>query len=127
MSIVYVDQQGATVRKNGGQLLVVVKGKQPYAIPMNEIEQLVLQGNVQLTTQAAVALLRADARVVFTDRHGGLAPAHRRKAAVRQRSLPHATLQAIYRQSRRSRSPRVTSTTTSCPSTIGVGRSHSPL
>lgn len=71
MTIMVVDQQGATVRKNGGQIQVVVRGRQPYNVPLNEIEQMVLQGNVQLTTQAAAALLRAEARVVFTDRYGG--------------------------------------------------------
>lgn len=71
MTVMVVDQQGATVRKNGGQIQVVVRGRQPYSMPLNEIEQIILQGNVQLTTQAAAALLRAEARVLFTDRYGG--------------------------------------------------------
>jgi CRISPR-associated protein Cas1 len=101
MSIVYVDQQGATVRKNGGQLQVVVRGKQPYAIPINEVEQLILQGNVQLTTQAASALLRAEARVLFTDRFGGNPfDLNSRKGRARDALRQQAQLRLIENESR---------------------------
>jgi CRISPR-associated protein Cas1 len=70
MAIVYVDQQGATVQKNGGQLRVMYRGQPTFTIPSNDLEQLVLQGNVQITTQAALMLLALKVDVVFTNQYG---------------------------------------------------------
>ncbi len=70
MATVYVDQQGATVQKDGGRLRVQFKGQTLLAIPINDLEQLQLMGNVQLTTQAAVMLMREGVDVVFMSRYG---------------------------------------------------------
>jgi len=70
MAIVYVDQQGATVHKDGGRLRVVFKGQPLLEIPIHDLEQLQLIGNVQLTTQSAVLLLREQVDVVFLSRYG---------------------------------------------------------
>jgi CRISPR-associated protein Cas1 len=70
MAIVYVDQQGATVHKHGGQLRVMVRGQTTFAIPTNDLEQLVLQGNVQITTQALLMLVSNKVDVVFTSQYG---------------------------------------------------------
>jgi CRISPR-associated protein Cas1 len=62
---VYVREQGAVVRKRGGQLQIT-KGRQKLQeLPLMNIEQIILMGNVQLTTQAAKYMLRQDIDVVF--------------------------------------------------------------
>lgn len=70
MAIMYVDQQGATVHKDGGRLRVIFKGQPLFEIPIHDLEQLQLIGNVQLTTQSAVLLLREQVDVVFLSRYG---------------------------------------------------------
>lgn len=70
MAIVYVDHQGATVHKDGGRLRVMFKGQSLLEIPIHDLEQLQLIGNVQLTTQSAVLLLREQVDVVFLSRYG---------------------------------------------------------
>jgi len=67
---VYVHEQGSYVRKKGG-LLLVTKGKDKLKqLPLMKIEQLVLMGNVQLTTQAAKYFLDQGVDVVFMTTHG---------------------------------------------------------
>lgn len=70
MSVVYVREQGATVRKVGEQLRVLQGQKTLLKVPMANLEQLILIGNVQLTTQAAAMLLRAETDVVFMSTYG---------------------------------------------------------
>lgn len=62
---VYVHEQGAIVRKKGG-LLQIVKGKNTLKeLPLMKIEQLVLVGNVQVTTQAGKYMVGQGIDVVF--------------------------------------------------------------
>lgn len=48
---VYVQEQGGYIGKQGECLLIKVGGKQPIEVPMIEISQLSIFGNVQVTTQ----------------------------------------------------------------------------
>lgn len=62
---VYVHEQGAVVRKKGG-LLKITKGRDTIReLPLMKIEQLVLVGNVQVTTQAGKYLVKQGIDVVF--------------------------------------------------------------
>lgn len=57
MAIVYVREQGATIHRNYMQL-VIRKGSQIYKrIPITYVEQLILFGNIQITSQTVEALL----------------------------------------------------------------------
>jgi len=70
MSVVYVREQGATVRKTGEQLRVTQKGHQLFDLPLANLEQLVLMGNVQITTPAAALLMKHGVDVVFMGFYG---------------------------------------------------------
>lgn len=62
---VYVHEQGAVVRKKGG-LLQIMKGRATLEeLPLMKIEQLVLVGNVQVTTQAGKYMVSQGIDVVF--------------------------------------------------------------
>lgn len=70
MSVVYVREQGAVIRKNGERLRVTQGNGDLMQIPLANLEQLVLVGNVQLTTQTAALLLRSGVDVVFMSSYG---------------------------------------------------------
>src|SRR5690606_14217714 len=70
MSVVYVREQNAVVRKQGELLRVTVGEDVLFTIPLANLEQLVLMGNAQLTTPAAILLLRTGVVVVFMSRYG---------------------------------------------------------
>lgn len=70
MSVIYIRDQGAVVSKRGEQLRVNRGEKELLRVPLSDIEQLVLVGNVQLTTPTAVMLLSADVDVVFMSTYG---------------------------------------------------------
>ncbi len=70
MTTVYVREHGAVVRKQGEQLLVTQGQQITLKIPVAELTQLVLMGNVQLTTPAAVLLLRMEVDVVLMSYNG---------------------------------------------------------
>lgn len=62
---VYIQEQGAVVRKRGG-LLQVTKGSTTIKeLPLMQIEQLICVGNVQVTTQAGKHMVRNGIDVVF--------------------------------------------------------------
>lgn len=71
MTILYVREQGAVVRRDVEQIQVTITDKVArrtkvlQGTPVREVEQVVLYGNVQLTTQAAALLLQHDVDVVF--------------------------------------------------------------
>jgi CRISP-associated protein Cas1 len=62
---VYVHEQGAVVRKKGGVLQVRKGRKILQELPMMKVEQLVLVGNVQVTTQAGRHMVDQGIDVVF--------------------------------------------------------------
>jgi CRISPR-associated protein Cas1 len=67
---VYVHEQGAVVHKRGG-LLRVTKGRDTLReLPLMQIEQLILVGNVQVTTQAGKSMVREGIDVVFLTTDG---------------------------------------------------------
>jgi len=53
MTILYVREQGAVGRREAEEIRVTLDQKVLARAPVREVEQLVLCGNVQLTTQAA--------------------------------------------------------------------------
>lgn len=65
MTTVYVKEMGAVVRRQGERLVVTKDTKRLLDLPLLHLEQLALVGNVQLTTQAAMALLDREVDVVF--------------------------------------------------------------
>ncbi|GEM_PF-161760 len=70
----YVDEVGAVVRRQGRQLLVTVstngQRKERLRLPALLIDQLVLVGPVQITTQALRLLLRTNTDIVYLSRSG---------------------------------------------------------
>lgn len=70
MSVVYVREQNAVIRKKGELLRVTAGENELFTIPLANLEQLVVMGNAQLTTPAAILLLRAGVDVVFMSRYG---------------------------------------------------------
>ncbi len=70
MNKVYVERQGATVNRSGNLLRVVFKGQDIERIPIAELEQLILMGNVQVTTQAMTLLCANNVDVIFLSRFG---------------------------------------------------------
>lgn len=70
MTILYVQEQGAVMRRNGEEIRVTQAEKVLARAPVREVEQVVLCGNVQLTTQAAALLLQNEVDVVFLSYHG---------------------------------------------------------
>lgn len=70
MAPVYVREQGAVVRRQGERLIVTRDKKQLLDLPLLHVDQLVLFGNVQVTSQAVAMLLQAEVDVVFLSRYG---------------------------------------------------------
>ncbi len=70
MSVVYVREQGAVVRKNGEKLRVTQRQDELFTIPLANLEQMILLGNVQITTPAATLLMRMGVDVVFMSTRG---------------------------------------------------------
>lgn len=70
MTQIYVKEQGAMVRRSGDRLVVSKQGKILDEFPFAKVEQLILMGNVQLTTQATASLLHKQIDVVFLSSYG---------------------------------------------------------
>lgn len=70
MTQIYVKEQGATVRRNGERLVISREGRVIDEYPLQSVDQVVLMGNVQLTTPAAVTLLEKGIDVVFLSSYG---------------------------------------------------------
>lgn len=106
MAPIYVREQGAVVRRQGERLLVTRDKQHLLDLPLLHVEQLVLFGNVQLTSQAVAMLLQAEVDVVFLSQYGkfrgrlvhtGSKFAKLRHAQLQKMSSEAATL-AIARQ-----------------------------
>jgi len=70
MSALYVTEQGAMLRRTGERLLVT-KGKEVLDdVPMIHVDQVVIVGNVQITTPAIALLLQKGTDVVFLSTYG---------------------------------------------------------
>lgn len=70
MATYYVREQGAVVRKQDERLIVMKDNAVIGEIPMHQLEQLVIMGNVQLTTQALALLLQSGTDTVFMSSTG---------------------------------------------------------
>lgn len=70
MGTVYVKQQGAVIRRNGERLRVTRRHEELSSVPLVNLDQLALLGNVQLTTPAATLLLERGVDVVFLSKYG---------------------------------------------------------
>jgi CRISPR-associated protein Cas1 len=60
MPVLYLTEQGATLRKEGELLLVTKEGQELQRIPAIKVEQVVVLGNVNLTTPVIHYLLESD-------------------------------------------------------------------
>ena len=74
MSTIYVTMQGATVQRRSGQFLVCKDSRILENVPETHVRQLILFGNVNLTTPAVGFCLDQQIEVVFLTQ-GGRFPA----------------------------------------------------
>jgi len=65
MATYYVREQGAVVRKQDERLIVMKDGDTVAEIPLHQLDQLVVMGNIQLTTPVMALLLKSAVDVVF--------------------------------------------------------------
>jgi CRISPR-associated protein Cas1 len=72
MPILYIQHQGAIVRKRGARLLIKADDKILAEIPLRQTEAVAVFGNVQVTTQAMSVLLDAGIPLALHTRHGRL-------------------------------------------------------
>jgi CRISPR-associated protein Cas1 len=70
MATLYVVEQGATLRKTGERLVVTKENETIASVPTVKVEQVVIFGNVQITTPAIVHLLLAGVDAVFLSESG---------------------------------------------------------
>lgn len=71
MSVVYITEQGARVKKSGGRLIVTKKGKVVEEIPLMKVDQVRILGQgVTLTTPALAALAARNVDVVYLTQRG---------------------------------------------------------
>jgi CRISP-associated protein Cas1 len=68
--VVYVDEQGAYLRKDGSRLAVTKEGQPVASIPLAHVDQLILAGNMNLSTPLLKHLLRYDVEVVLLNAYG---------------------------------------------------------
>ncbi len=91
MAVLYVVEQGATLRKDGERLVVTKEGETLASVPAVKVEQVVVFGNVQITTQTIVHLLLNGIDAVFlatTGRYyGRLLSSTSHFAELRQRQM----------------------------------------
>lgn len=70
MTTLYVKEQGSLVRRTGERLVVTKEKEVLEDVPIIHIDQVVVMGNVQLTTPAVALLLQKDVDVVFLSSRG---------------------------------------------------------
>ncbi|MBI5652067.1 MAG: CRISPR-associated endonuclease Cas1 [Chloroflexi bacterium] len=70
MATIYVREQGTVVRKQGERLLITKEHTIVGDVPMHNLDQLVVMGNIQLTQPATAMLLRAGKGVTFATMRG---------------------------------------------------------
>ncbi|MCB9139683.1 MAG: CRISPR-associated endonuclease Cas1 [Caldilineaceae bacterium] len=103
MTILHVREPGAVVRRDAERLRVTLKDpttrhqRELHAIPVRDVEQVMLYGNVQLTTQAAELCLRHQVDVIFAGAMGGYRGRLARDGS-RYARLRHAQLRRSDRQ-----------------------------
>lgn len=70
MPTIYLTEQGSVVHRTDERLVVTKEKKVIADVPIIKVEQLVVMGNVQLTTQAVAFLLQSGVDVVFLSSYG---------------------------------------------------------
>lgn len=70
MNVLYITQPGAELRKHGHRLRVTFRGEVVTALPLREVQRVVLLAPVQVSAAAARALLAAGVPVVFCSLRG---------------------------------------------------------
>jgi CRISPR-associated protein Cas1 len=71
MTTLYVNKQGAMVRKKDNQILVLKEGEKPEEVPLAKVDQVVLMGRgVQISTALLVDLIERGIPVTLTNQHG---------------------------------------------------------
>jgi CRISPR-associated protein Cas1 len=70
MSVVYITQQGAVLSKEGERLIVTHEGGTLLDQPLLHVGQIVLFGNVTVTTPAVALLFKKGIELVFLSIHG---------------------------------------------------------
>ena len=69
-NVLYVDEQGCILKKTGERLLVVKEGETLRDIPLIHLGQVVLCGNISVTTPVMQTLLNAGIPVVYLSAYG---------------------------------------------------------
>ncbi len=70
MAALYVVEQGVKIHKESRRLVVKKDEQELYSIPLIKVEQVLLFGNVGVTTPALTWLMAQNIDVVFCDQHG---------------------------------------------------------
>lgn len=70
MTTIYVREQGTQVSRRGERVVISKEGKTLEEFPMGQVEQLVLLGNIQVTTQLMATLVQRKVDVVFLSTYG---------------------------------------------------------
>lgn len=68
--VLYVDSDGAAIKRTGERILVVLEGETIRDIPIIHVDQIVICGNVSLTTPAMQWLMNERVPVVFLSKYG---------------------------------------------------------
>ena len=86
-NVLYVDEHGCAIKKTGERILVTKKNEILRDIPLIHLGQVVISGNVHLTTPAMQTLLHEGIPVVFLSAygryHGALTPQISRNSILR--------------------------------------------
>ena len=69
-NVLYVDEQGCTLKRTGKRLLVVKEGETIRDIPLIHLGQVVLCGNISVTTPVMQTLLNEGIPVVYLSAYG---------------------------------------------------------
>lgn len=70
MTTLYVREQGAHIRRKNETVRVMLKSETLQESPVRDLDQVIVYGNVQMTTQAAALLVHHDVDVVFYSQAG---------------------------------------------------------
>jgi len=70
MPALYLNEQGTVLRRTGERLVVTKDRQVVDEVPIIHVEQVVVMGNIQLTTPAVALLLQKDIDVVFLSSRG---------------------------------------------------------
>jgi CRISPR-associated protein Cas1 len=87
-AVLYVQEPGSHVGKRSEHLVVRKDGQEVTRVPMHAIRQLVVCGNVQVSTQALETLVANEVTVAYLTGHGRFigtfAPAERKNVGLRE-------------------------------------------